>query len=149
VNGPIRVSLPWLVMAFAAMSCVAPAVTEEDYRDDVSSTASAMASVAESALLTVDVGARGAAPRAYLSLRLTESERDARSITTAFGSVQPPSPALDRLRAAILDRLDLVATLIEELRIAARRGELTRLPEIARPLGRATVELRRIAEQAS
>ncbi len=134
-----------LLLTVSLASCVAPSVTETDFRHDVANTAVAMASVGESALLTVEVAARGSAPGPYVSLRLTEAEHDAGNIIDTFSRVQPPSPRSDRLRVGLLEQLERVAAVLEELRIAAKRDDHHLLPEIAEPLRPALEELGRLA----
>ncbi|HWC32571.1 MAG TPA: hypothetical protein VG709_05525 [Actinomycetota bacterium] len=107
-----------------------------------------MVSVARETLLTAEVAAAGAAPARYVTLRLAEAEERANSIIQTFGSVQPPAPSSDRLRAALLDALDDVGGRVERLRIAAYRGEHAALTRLARPLREAVARLNRFIPPA-
>lgn len=140
---PGRVLVPAAAAALLLSACVAPAVTPADYRDDAIATAEAMVSVARETLLTADLAAAGSAPARYVTLRLSEAETRANSIITSFASVQPPSPSSDRLRTALLAALDDAAATVEEVRIAAYRGEHATLRAIARPLERSVARLHR------
>lgn len=137
-----------VVLALVVPACVGPSRTKEDYERKAANSAEAMVSVIESALMTADLAGDGRAPAPYVSLRLSESEDDAASIETAFGAAQPPDPHLDGLRMEILTAIGKASDVVEELRLASYRGELERLPEIARHLEDPLHHLRRLMEIA-
>lgn len=138
--------LVMLVPLLLSAACVGPSRTTSDYQWKVANSAEAVVSAVESALLTVEVAEDGRAPAPYVSLRLSESEETASSVETGFGAVQPPDPALDDLRSKTLTVIAEASDVLEELRLAAYRAELHRLPEIARKLERPLSELRRLME---
>ncbi|MDQ4125389.1 MAG: hypothetical protein M3134_07310 [Actinomycetota bacterium] len=114
----------------------------------MANSAEAAASAVESTLLTVDAASRGQAPARYVSLRLSEDEETLSGVETALGAVQPPDPALDRLRSETLATIADASAALEELRIASYRGELDRLPELAEDLHAPLRHLRRLMEIA-
>ncbi len=141
----------WIALAgliVVAAGCVGPSRTAADYRRKAANSAEAVVSAVESALLTVEVARDGRAPAPYVALRLSEDGESVASVETAFGVVQPPSPKLDSLRSDTLTVIADASDVLEELRIAAYRGELHRLPEIARGLEELLEPLRRLMESA-
>lgn len=126
--------------------CVGPSRTSGDYRRKVANSAEAVVSAIESALLTVEVATDGRAPAPYVSLRLSESEENAASVETGFGAVQPPDPQLDDLRTETLTVIGDASDLLEELRLAAYRGEVSELTGIAEKLAEPLAHLRRLME---
>lgn len=137
-----------VVAGLLSLSCVSPSGSVEDYERKVANTAEAAASAVESALLTVEAASDGRAPSRYVSLRLSEDEETVASVETAFGAVQPPDPRLDDLRAVTLTVLADASEVVEELRIEAYRGDLHRLPALARKLHDPLQRLRRLMEIA-
>lgn len=146
---PCRRALVLMVIPLLASGgCVGPSRTTSDYQRKVANSAEAVISAVESALMTVEVAADGRAPAPYVSLRLSESEETSASVETAFGAVQPPDPELDDLRTETLTVIGEASDVLEELRLAAYRAELHRLPEIAEKLDSPLAELRRLMEIA-
>lgn len=129
-------------------ACVGPSRTTEDYQRKVANSAEAAISAVESALLTVEVADDQRDVPPYVSLRLSEDEEAIAAVETAFGAVQPPDPELDALRSETLATIGNAADLLEELRIAAYRAELERLPEIAEELEEPLDHLRHLMEIA-
>lgn len=129
------------MLAVVVAACVGPARSESDYRADIGNTATMAVSFIRSAQLTVDAVERGKAAAPYVGRRLTEDENGLGSVITSFGSVQPPSPDLDRLRAEVLALLNEAHSVVGELRIAAFRDHHDRMPSIGRPLDRLADEL--------
>lgn len=141
---------PWAVLLCALIvGCVGPAHSESDYRADVSNTATATLSAVESAALTVQAVAEGRAPSPYASRRLTEDEQEAHAALTAFGSVQPPTEEMDRLRSDVLDVVQRSNSVLAELRIAAFRGDREVVVSAAEPLAQLAEQLRRFEHVAT
>lgn len=128
--------------------CVGPSRTSADYQRKVANSAQAVVSAIESALLTVEVASDGRAPAPYVSLRLSESEENAASVETGFSAVQPPDPQLDDLRSETLTVIGEASDLLEDLRLAAYRGELEDLADIAEKLAEPLAHLRQLMEIA-
>ena len=143
----LSVLAPLVALGLTA-GCVGPSRTTEDYQRKIANSAEAVVSAAESALLTVVVAGDGRAPAPYVSLRLSESEETAASVETTFGAVQPPDPALGKLRAETLKVIGQASDVLEDLRLAAYRAELQRLPGIARDLEQPLRHLKRLTEIA-
>lgn len=129
-------------------ACVGPSRTEWDYERKVANSAEAVASAVESALLTVETVQAGKAPPPYVSLRLSESEESVHAVETALGTVEPPDPSLDDLRSEALAVIGDAADVLEELRLAAYRAKLERLPQIATRLEEPLARLRKLMEIA-
>jgi len=134
-----------LVLVVAA--CTGPVRSANVYESKAGETAEAVASAVETARLAVDAAREGKAHGRYLTQVLVEAEEDAGSAEGVFDGIQPPHRQADELR----DRLDELLTeatgTLAELRIAARRGELTELPELAAPLTEVAEGLHAFAEE--
>lgn len=141
-------SLVVAVLAIASGACVGPSRTQSDYERKIANSAEAAVSTIESARLTVATVQAAKSPPRYIALRLSESEETAHAVETALGSVQPPDAGLDDLRTQALTALSDAADVLEELRIAAYRGELERLPGIAKGLEDPLARLRELMEIA-
>lgn len=106
-----------------ASGCVGPSRSTADYREKAANAAEAMTSAVSTARLVVQQRADGQAPGSYTALVLSESESDARSITTSFEAVQPPDAAADRIRVDLAPVLSSATDLLTDVRIAARRDD--------------------------
>ena len=121
------------VVALAA-SCVAPARTEAAYEAKAADTAEAVVSAARTVVITARLAAEGRSFGPTVAVTVADAEADAASARDAFASIQPPGHASDEIRLSLLSRVERAVHVIQLVRIAARRGELDRLPAIARPL---------------
>lgn len=92
-----------LAPAVLLAGCVGPSENREDYRRKAANSAADMMSVIGGGRLTTEPAATDREPIAFVSLRLSESERYAESIITLFSSVQPPPMSSDRLRGELLE----------------------------------------------
>jgi hypothetical protein len=128
-------------------ACVLPARSFEAYAGKAAATADAVVSAARTAMLTAGAAAAHRLLGPATSIALQEAEEDASSARDHFLSIQPPDAASDALRARLDALLEPVTRALSELRIAARRGELARLPALARPLHDLSAQLERIAER--
>ena len=129
------------------VACVLPARSFAAYAGKAAATADAVVSAARTAMLAADVASRGRLLAPNASITLQETEEDASSARDHFLSIQPPDAASDALRTRLDALLEPVTRALSALRIAARRGELDRLPSLARPLRRLSARLERIADR--
>jgi hypothetical protein len=137
-----------VLLLLIGTACVGPSRTQRDYERKVANSAEAMVSSVQSALLIVETTRGDKSPGPYVSLHLSELEESAHAVETALGAVQPPDPALDELREEALTTIGDAGDVLEELRLAAYRSELHRLPEIARGLQEPLRHLERLTEIA-
>jgi len=122
-------------LALAALAaCVGPARTDRVYEGKAVETAKAVRSAAESARLASAAAGRGNATGQYASVVLGDAEDDAGAAVGAFDSIQPPNEAADSLHDRLEPLFTSVTSILRDLRIAARRTDLARLPAIARGL---------------
>jgi hypothetical protein len=124
--------------ALALPGCVShpvgPARTYAKYEGKATTTAESALSAVVTASLAAEAGGRGNAFGPYLSVLLSEMEETASALEGTFASIQPPGPKADELRQELEAVLSDAVDGLGELRIAVRRGELRRLPEVAEPL---------------
>ncbi|MFN2626431.1 MAG: hypothetical protein ABR520_10160 [Mycobacteriales bacterium] len=118
----------------AVSSCVGPSRTERDFANKAANTAESVASAVNTARVAVEQAARQRTFGPYLSVLLRNAEEDANAAQQSFDAVQPPDAAADALREALDLLVDDVTGVLDDLRIAARRGEFDRLTTIAAPL---------------
>jgi hypothetical protein len=123
-------------LVVSTTACVSPARTDGDYALKAANTAEAVASAVGTAVVAVRLSDEGRVPARYLRVVLREAEEDASSAQSQFDAIQPPSPAADDLRARLDALLDQGTSTLADLRIAARRSELSRLAAIAATLPR-------------
>ena len=137
----------WLAILLLLGACTGPVRSANVYESKAGETAEAVASAVETAGLAVDAAREGKAHGRYLPQVLVEAEEDAGSAQGVFDGIQPPDQQADELR----DRLDELLTeatgTLADLRIAARRGELAELPELAAPLTEVADQLHAFAEE--
>ncbi len=115
-------------------ACTGPVRSADVYESKAGETAEAVASAVETAGLAVDAAREGKAHGRYLTQVLVEAEEDAGSAQGVFDGIQPPDGRADELRDRLDELLTEATATLAELRIAARRGELAELPELAAPL---------------
>ena len=133
----ITIAVLVLIMVFAllvGLHPMTPARTRDDYRHKAKDTAESVLSSVQTARLVARVGSRGDAFGPYVSVMLSESEVGADGAQTSFESIQPPDRYSDLTRAHLTELIQRSSDVLSRLRISARRGELDRLEDQARPL---------------
>jgi hypothetical protein len=125
-------------LAIGAGGCIrtiSPARNFDAYEHKAKDTAESALSAVETARLGARVGTDGDAFGPYVSVLLSEAEEGASKAHATFESVQPPDDHADRLRRQLGVLLTEADAHLSNLRIAARRSELDRLSDLAKPLG--------------
>ncbi|MEA3056334.1 MAG: hypothetical protein QOD30_1766 [Actinomycetota bacterium] len=130
-----RVLLLTMVVSSACVSHpVGPARTFGKYEGKARTTAESALSEVQTARLVARTAARGSAYGPYTGLVLSDAEESLGGLASTFGSIQPPDERADKVRddlgSIIGDAEDHVAA----VRIAARRGALQTLADVAAPL---------------
>ena len=134
-----------LALASLLAACVAPARSSSAYEGKTAASAEAAVSAARTVLLAAGIAGRGSAFSPTVSSVVADAEGDAQHARDAFASIQPPDTEMDRLRSRVLPDIERVIEVIARVRIAARRGELEALQELAAPLRELTERLDRVA----
>jgi hypothetical protein len=132
---------------FLLVACVAPARSYDAYEGKAAETADSVVSAIETARLAVSAAQEGRAFAPYLSVVLAEAEQGAGGSGDIFATIQPPDEGSVRLRHELLGLVTRAESVLADLRIAARSGELDRLPDIARPLQALGGQLEHFAEE--
>lgn len=147
-RGVARVALVLLVATCAA--CAVPVPTARgarDYELKAHHTADTVLSAVNTARLVAQAASRGDAYERYVRTALTDAEDTAGGAEATFGAIQPPDERSDALRDELLDIVADATDVIAELRIASRRGQLSRLASIAEPLAEVAHRLEVFSEQ--
>jgi hypothetical protein len=124
----------WVAVLLLVGACTGPVRSSGVYESKAGQTAEAVASAVQTAALAVDAARGDKAYGRYLTQVLVEAEEDAGSAQGTFDGIQPPDRRADELRARLDDLLTQATGTLADLRVAARRGRLAELPELARPL---------------
>jgi hypothetical protein len=132
---------------FLLAACVAPVRSFDTYEGKAADTAEWVVSAIETARLAVSVAQEGRAFAPHLSVVLAEAEQGAGGSGDIFATIQPPDQGSARLRHELLALVTRAESVLADLRIAVRWGELDRLPDIARPLPALSEQLDRFAEE--
>jgi hypothetical protein len=142
----ILVGLVGIVLV-ASMHPLTPARTFDAFELKARGTAKSALSSVETARLATRAASDSDAFGPYVSVLLSEAETGAGRAHETFLGIQPPDRRADRVR----DRLDALLSRADDnlaaLRISARRGQLDRLEQMARPLQEISRELNRFLER--
>jgi ABC-type transporter Mla subunit MlaD len=144
---PVRLLAVALTLA-AAAGCAGPSRTDDDYRHKAANTAETMQGLIGTAQLAVDAASRHKVPTPYLSVTLSEADDDASATEGTFDSVQPPSDQADQLRDKLDTLLQNTTSVLDDLRIAVRGGDISSLSKIAAPLKDLNDKLQSIVDLA-
>jgi hypothetical protein len=136
----------WLAILLLLGACTGPVRSDSVYEAKAGQTAEAVASAVETAGLAVDAAREGKAHGRYLTQVLVEAEEDAGAAQGTFAGIQPPGRGADELRDRLEELLSEATETLAGLRIAARRGQLAELPELAAPLTEVAAKLHAFAE---
>jgi hypothetical protein len=129
-----------LIVALVAVAagCVAhpvgPARTYGKYEGKAVTTAKGALSAVETARLIADSASRGNAFGPYTGIVVSEAEDSASGVQGTFASIQPPDDRAGKLSSELDAVLSDAVTHLRDLRVAARRDELSRLGDVAAPL---------------
>ncbi len=141
---------PWvagvLCAALTCAGCASSSRTDDDYRHKVANTAETLAGVLGTVEITLRVVHR--TPAAYLSVTVAEADDDAVATAGNFDAIQPPSAAADKLRSRLDDVMSRTTSMLDDLRIAARRNRGGELVTLAKPLHGLQLELDKLQDVA-
>ena len=93
---------------------------EGAYRHAALQTSMAMVSDLASGQLAAQLGLRGSSFPAFTDGNVTDAENDADSVSSTFGSRQPPDARSDALRQKMLQALSDGTSALTDLRVAVR-----------------------------
>jgi hypothetical protein len=129
----LGVALGLAVLAGAA-GCTGLVRSDRVYASKAAATAEAAGSAVQTAQLAVQEAAAGRLPDRPLAQTLSEASRDAGDVQATFDAIQPPDGRADTLRRQLDGLLIPAVSVLADLRIAARRGDVAELPRLAAPL---------------
>jgi hypothetical protein len=135
-----------LVVLVAAAGCTGPVRSDGVYAAKAAATAGAAGSAVGTAQLAVQEAVDGELFGRSLAQTLAEAASDAGDVQATFDAIQPPDGRADRLRGQLDGLLVRAVSALEDLRTAARRGDLAALPKLAAPLPAVASELQRFRD---
>jgi hypothetical protein len=113
---------------------VGPARTFGKYESKARTTADGALSAVQTARLVAKTASRGSAFGPYTGQVLSDAEESLGKLASTFGSIQPPDERADKVRSDLGSIINDAEDHVADVRIAARRGELKTLADVARPL---------------
>ena len=129
------------LVLLAATACVAPARSFDVYEGKAVDTADSALSAVETGRLAAETAGDDDSFATTLSVVLADAESDASGARDIFESIQPPDARSDTLRRQLDAMLDRAVDGLSRLRISARRGEISALARVARPLAAVSHDL--------
>jgi hypothetical protein len=138
----------WLLAPVLALSsaCVAPAPSYGAYEGKAEATAQSALSAVETARVAVVTAAKDDVFLHYLSVVVSQAEDTATAVQGTFDSVQPPDTRSDALRSDLDDRLQAAVSVLGDVRIAARRHDISTVVGKLGDLAKASDSLRAFSE---
>jgi hypothetical protein len=119
---PLALMSLMAVVAVCLGGCVTPATGSDSYRDKAVTSVRAATSEVATTRLTIALLRHHRIMRPYADETITASETALGSISSTFGSVQPP-PEDDGVRSDVSDVLSAAEDAVAGARIAARRSD--------------------------
>jgi hypothetical protein len=126
---------------------VGPARSYGTFEGKATTTAESALSRVQTVRLAADTAGEGNAFGPYVAVLISDQEDALAGLQGTFGSIQPPDHRSDVLRTQLNGLLSDAVDDVARVRIAARRGELDRLPAIATPLSEDALGLQRFVEE--
>jgi hypothetical protein len=124
------------VLLLATAGCTGLVRSDPVYASKAATTAAAAASAVQTAQLAVQEAAAGKLFGRSLAQTLAEAASDAGDAQATFDAIQPPDGRADVLRDQLDGLLTPAVSTLDDLRTAARRGDVAQLPRLAAPLPR-------------
>jgi type VI protein secretion system component VasK len=141
----LGVALGLAVLAGTA-GCTGLVRSDGVYASKAAATAEAAGSAVQTAQLAVQEAAAGRLLDRTLAQTLAEAARDAGDAQATFDGIQPPDGRADALRRQLDGLLVPAVSVLADLRIAARRGDVAELPRLAAPLRELGAKLEQFQE---
>lgn len=124
---PLRL-LPWRLLLAGTLvlgGCVAPAFDSGAFHRNAIQALDSAVSETRAAALAVKQQLAGRVARPYADTVVTDSEDALGPVEDSFGTVDPPTPADEKLRDDVGGLLSDAADALSTARIALRRGDTT------------------------
>ena len=128
---------------------IGPARTFGKYEGKAVTTAESALSAVETVRLAAEAASGGRAFGPYVSVLISEQEETLDGLQGTFRSIQPPSEQADDLRRELDGMLGDALDHVIDVRVAARRGELATLAEVATPLESDAAALEQFTDEHS
>lgn len=135
----LRSRLVVVLLSGAVLSgCAGPAVTADGYRVKTAGTLRVISSALATAKLATDLDLAGRSGLALTDTSISQAESDASSAQSSWASRQPPTDGALRLHDQVTQPIQDAVTVLQDLRIAERRGDLDAVRQARAALDRAS-----------
>jgi hypothetical protein len=128
-------------------ACAGPVPDYGAYRHAALNTATAVVSDLASAQLAARLGLRGQSFPAFTDGNVTDAENDAGSVSSTFGSRQPPDARSDALRQTMLQALSDATSALTDLRVAIRMDDRALVRKALAEVGRSRKTFNDLAQE--
>jgi hypothetical protein len=126
---------------------VGPARTYGKYEGKAATTAKSAESEVQTVLLAARTASAGNAFGPYTAVVISDAEESLSGVQGTFDSIQPPDERADKLAKELNTLLGDALEHVRDVRVAVRRGELTKLADVAKPLVDDAEKLNAFTEQ--
>ncbi len=115
--------------------------TFASYKGKATTTAEEVVSATQTVLVMSKTATKHNAFGPYTAMVIADAEDQISGLIGTFDSVQPPNRAADRLHESLDDLMADALSHVQKMRIAARRGVVDGLAQLARPVRADTKKL--------
>ena len=137
-GGVIAFGIVVVLLGLLAVVCVAhpvgPARTFDKYEGKATTSAKGALSDVATVQLTAQTASKGKALGSYVDVVVSDAEEALSKTQGTFDSIQPPDDKADQLQSELDQILSDALDHVRDVRVAARRGELSSLDKTAEPL---------------
>jgi hypothetical protein len=135
------------VVAGCVAHPVGPARTFDKFEGKAVTTVESALSAVETVRLVAVTASKQNAFGPFVGIAVSEQEEAVAGVQNTFGSIQPPNARADRLRGEVDQLLSDALDHVIDVRIAARRGRLRTLIDVAAPLEDDAAALRQFVKE--
>ena len=137
-GGVVAFAVALVLLGVLAVVCVPHPVgaarTYGKYEGKATTTAKGAVSDVATVQLMAQTAAHGKALGPYVSVVVSDAEESLSKSQGTFDSIQPPNDQADELQSELDGLLSDALDHVRDVRVAARRGELSSLSDVAQPL---------------
>jgi hypothetical protein len=120
-----------LALLVGTAGCAGSSRTGEDFQRKAEHTLSSAVSAVRTVEVAVDAADDGKLTSPFVSVVVNDADKDLNAVVAGFLSRQPPDQGADAQRKQVADLLTQAQEAVDAVRIAARRGQVRGLKDVA------------------